>query len=337
MRKRVLWILVLVFAVGGVAGGTWHLSAPEVSVGNPTRGPAVEAVYATGVVEPVTWAKVTPLVRGRIIELCACEGETIEAGGFLARLDAGAQRARIAELEARAAFLARDAERYRELVERRTVSAQAYERAATKLEEVRAVIAAERERLADYTLTAPIGGVVLRRDGEVGEVVAPGEVVFWVGRPRPLWIVALVDEEDIPKVRERQRTLIKADAFPGRAFEGTVRQITPKGDPVNKNYRVRIDVPADTPLLIGMTTEVNIVVGEVADVMLVPVEAVVEDHVFVVANGRAASRPVTIGIRGTQRIEVTGGLALSDTIVLDPPSGLGDGARIRTRTGPASP
>ena len=137
----------------------------------------------------------------------------------------------------------------------------------------RAAVAAARERIEHLMLRAPMDGTILRRDGEVGEVVDSGQVLFWVGRPVPLWIIAEVDEKDIPLVTVDQKTLVKADAFPSQELWGSVSQITPKGDPVNKSYRVRIRLPEYSPLRIGMTTEVNIVVAEKTDTLLVPAAA----------------------------------------------------------------
>jgi RND family efflux transporter MFP subunit len=328
VKSLLLAVLIVAAAAGGVAL-LWHHSLPLVRVGRPTVGPAVKAVYATGVVEPVTWAKVTPLVRGRIVDTCACEGQTVKRGDFLVKLDDKRARAELAELEARERFLNQEVERYEALVAKQDVSRQAYERVTSERAQVRAAIAAAGERLSDYTLRAPIDGTVLKRDGEIGEVAEPGQALVWVGQPKPLWVVAEVDEEDIPEVSVGQKALIKADAFPGRALEGDVVRITPKGDPVNKNYRVRIGLPADTPLMIGMTTEVNVVVREVEDVLLVPAGALVGGRVFELKEGRALARPVEAGIRGASMVEVRAGLDRRTTIVLDPPAGLRDGARVR--------
>ena len=232
MSRRLAIAVALILALGiSAAAGYVHFAVPRVAVTAPVRGPAVEAIYATGVVEPVIWAKVTPMLRGRIMELCKCEGVTIGEGDVLARLDDAEERARVAELEARAEFLEGDMRRYARLLEGNHVSAQTYQRASSAYAEIRAVIAAERSRLNDFTIRAPIAGQVLRRDGEVGEIVDSDDVLFWVGEPKPLWIVAEVDEEDIARVRIGQRALIKADAFPSQVLDGTVETITPKGDP----------------------------------------------------------------------------------------------------------
>jgi RND family efflux transporter MFP subunit len=177
-------------------------------------------------------------------------------------------------------------------------------------------------------LRSPSDGVVLRQDGEVGEIAEPGSVLFWVGQPRPLLIVADVNEEDVPRVAVGQRTLVSADAFPGRALEASVASITPKGDPVSKTYRVRFDLPDDTPLMIGMTVEVNIVVHVSEDTLLVPVTAVADGAVWLVEDGVARRREVKTGITGTAAVEVTGGLAEGAQVIVPAPEDLRDGARV---------
>ena len=307
MRLRTITILLVcvVLAAGGVFAWRW-LDRPRVETTVAAHGPAVRAVYATGVVEPVLWAKVTPIVRGRIKDICHCEGASVPEGAELARLDDSAEQARLTELLAR-----------------------------QTLQQARAAVSAQRERLADFVLRAPLDGVVLRRDGEVGEIAEPGDVLFWVGPLRPLWVVADVDEEDIPLVGQQQTALLKADAFPDATPTGTVQQITPKGDPVNKSYRVRIALPDTTPLRIGMTVEVNIVVDRKADALLVPASALRVDSggrfVFAVENGRAVARRVAVGIVGTERIEIVDGIEAGMPILRDPPAGLADGDRIVAR------
>jgi membrane fusion protein (multidrug efflux system) len=328
-RRRVAAVILAVVLAAIAAAGYIYLKVPRVTTAVAIRGPAVEAIYATGVVEPVIWAKVTPMVRGRIIDLCKCEGAPIGKGEFLARLDDTEERARLSELEARAEFLESDMRRYARLLEGNHVSRQTYQRAASAYDEIRAVIAAERKRLDDFTIRAPIDGVVLRRDGEVGEIVDSETVLFWVGEPNPLWIIAEVDEEDIPRVEVGQRALIKADAFPDAVLEGEVETITPKGDPVNKSFRVRIALPPETPLMIGMTTEINIVVRTVEGALLVPADAVVDGRVFTVSGGRVRARMVETGVVTPAMVQIVSGLQGDERIVVAPPAGLHDGDRVR--------
>ena len=113
------------------------------------------------------------------------------------------------------------------------------------------------------SLTTPADGQVIRRDGEVGDFIPSNQPFFYLAKSgSPLRISADVDEEDIPLIKAGDKVLIKADAFPDRVFDGQVSEITPKGDPVARSYRVRIALPPDTALKIGMTAETNIITKE---------------------------------------------------------------------------
>lgn len=330
-RRRLGTLGVLFLLAGAVWGITAATGRTVVTVVAVSRGPAVEAVYATGVIEPVHWAKVAPTIVGRIAEVARRDGAKVTKGDVLMRLDDREAKANLAQLEARLKFTREELERYQALVKRRITSQQAYERARSDHIQALAAVAAARQRLADYTLTAPLNGIVLRHDGEVGETVSAGQVLYWVGREYPLRVVAEVDEEDIPLVRLGQQALLTADAFGKRVFAGKVAEITPKGDPINKNYRVRIAVPDTTPLRIGMTTEVNIVVQQRKRALLVPFSALRNGAVFMVEGGRARRKTVNAGIVGDKRVEILGGLMEGQIVIVDPPEGLQDGERVRAK------
>lgn len=329
--RRLPWIILLLAVIAGGAVLYARNGAREVEIARPQRGPAVEAVYATGVVEPENWARVSAVIPGRIAEILAREGDEVRRGQPLARLDDREAGARVAELEAKAAYWREQMARSQALAERGIRSRDAYEKDKSELNQVTNAIAAARQRRTDLLVSAPIDGVVLRRDFEVGEVVGLNDALFWIGTPRPLRLTVDVDEEDIPRIQPGQKVLIKADSFPGRVLEARVGRITLKGDPVNKTFRVRVTLPDDTPLLVGMTVEVNIVTAEKNDALLVPAAAVVDSKVFVVEDGEARLRPVTIGIKGRNRVEITGGLQTSDELIANPPAGLKPGERVRAK------
>lgn len=315
----------------------WLVRGPAVSVVAPSRGTAADIVYATGAVEPVRWAKVTSLIRQRIIEICDCEGRSVKRGDVLARLDDKELRAQLHELRAREDFSEREMSRVNELVGRGAATTQAHERASTDLRQIKGLISVQMEKLDQYTIVSPIDGVVLRKDGHVGEIVEAGQVLFRVGVPKPLEVNAEVNEEDIPRVKVGQLVLFRTDAFPGRRIEGKVREITPMGDPVAKTYRIRVDLPDDTPLRIGMSVEANIVAEEKHDVLLVPADAVRGNTVFVVENGRAVRREVKVGIRGTRAIEIVSGLTAQDRVISPATAAIRDGERVRAIERPPAP
>ncbi|EWY41072.1 RND transporter [Skermanella stibiiresistens SB22] len=330
-RGFIISTILLVCAILAFGLFQRFYGTPAVAVGTVTRGPAVEAVYASGTVEPVSWAKVQPLTTGRIASLDAFEGDEVKAGQVLMRLDDRELRAAVAQLEAESRFLKSELDRVSELARRGVTTSQVEERARSQLDQALASINAARQRVEDHVLRAPMDGTVLRRDGELGEIARPDDILFWIGRQSPLRIEAEVDEEDIPLVAPGQTALIKADAFAGRVLEGAVADITPKGDPVNKSYRVRIGLPPDTPLMIGMTVESNIVVRREPSALLVPQAALTAGHVFVVKDGSVERRPVVVGVVGQGVVEIKEGLSDGETVVLDPPPTLADGSAIRLK------
>ena len=319
--------------IGAVA--TWYLfRAVPVSVVAPKRGDAAEIVYADGVVEPRTWAKVTPTVAERIVEQCDCEGERVAKGQVLARLDDTEARAALSELQARLTLAQEEYRRKLTLAEKRTISEQEVDQARSELGQLEALVAGRQARLATYVLRAPSNGQVLRQDGEIGEVAGLGTVLFWVGEPKPLIITADVNEEDISRVDVGQRALLRSDAFPDRKLEATVDSITPKGDPVTKTYRVRFRLPDDTPLRIGMSTDVNVIVRVSHGALIIPTLALEGTKVAVLDGGRIKIQALKTGIRGAEGVEILSGLEDDARIVSPFPTDLADGARVKAAAEP---
>lgn len=330
---RILLRLVALALVVGAGIWFWALRPLEVTTAVLTRGDAAEVVYATGVVEPVRWAAVAPLRRGRILQTCRCEGREVLEGEVLVRLDASELKARIAELEARLDFAEKELTRAEGLFERRVATRETLEERISTVAEYRAALVATRTQLAEMEIRAPMAGQVLRLDGEVGEVVELGEIIAWVGQARPLQVVAEVNEEDIPRVREGQGALILADAFPARDLPATVASITPKGDPELKTYRVYLALPDDTPLFIGMSVDVNIVLRVVPNATLAPAPAVTGGAVFTIADGRARRVPVETGIRGAGTVQITAGAEAGLRVVSPVPPDLAEDTRLRATGG----
>lgn len=331
MIRRLLQIAI---AAALAAGGWWWLAHRPVSVtvAELIRGDAARVVYATGVVEPERWAKVTSLQRARIVETCRCEGQQVAEGTLLFQLDDSELRARLTELEARLAFAEQEFTRAEGLLDRRVGTRERYEEAFAERSGLRAAVAAVKSQIRDLEIRAPMEGQVLRIDGEVGEVAEPGDELAWIGQPAPLQVVAEVNEEDIPLVAVGQEALILADAFPDRSLPARVNRITPKGDPVLKTYRVYLALPADTPLFIGMSVDVNIVIEVHADVVLAPAPSLTGGRLQIVGTGGVVEvRPVKAGITGTARVEIVEGAAAGETVVTPAVDGLRSGDRVRIR------
>ena len=320
--------------LAAVAGGGYYayrnlLPAQAVTTSLARVAPVSEAVYGTGTVEPQRWAKVVPLARRRLVELCQCEGQAVKTGQVLGRQDDAEERSELRELEITNAQLQRDLDRAQKDRDKSSQAQAEYEQRWTQFEQSKSRIAAQKVKLDSMVLRAPLDGMVLRRDGEVGEIAGPTDVLFWVGPPAPTQVVAEVNEEEINHLAVGQKAFLRSDAFAAQVLRATVSQITPKGDPNRKTFRVYLLLPADTPLRIGMSVEVNIIYRDRPSATVVPAEAVVDNAVQVVNNGLIEKIAVTTGIRGGRNVEITRGISRGMAVLSPARPDLADGTRVR--------
>lgn len=321
---------ILVAGGGYVYVNYWtFLNPPAVKTSTAFVAPVSEAVYGTGTVEPERWAKVVPFQRRRILELCLCEGQMVEAGHILAKQDDAEERNMLQELEIRREQLDRDLKRARDDRERNQITKAELEQRQTGLGESQSRIASQKARLETLVLRAPLDGMVLRRDGEVGEIVGPTDVLFWVGPPLPKQVVAEINEEEITNVQIGQKAYLRTEAFSGQQLNAVVSQITPKGDPARKTFRTYLRLPNDSPLRIGMTVEVNIVFREKPSATLVPVEAVLNNAVQIVRDGKIEKVPVAVGIRGSRNVELIGRVSAGAVVLSPGRTDLADGSWVK--------
>lgn len=295
------------------------------------RGDAVRVVYASGTVEPEVMLPISPKVTGRLGKLMVHEDQQVTKGQVLAQLDSGEFDATVREWEARVAFAETQYKRAEELFQRGVASGVSRDNARNEMETARASLNRVKQQQGEMALRAPADGVVIRRDGEVGQLIQTGQAVYWLSCCAPLRVTADVDEEDVPRVKSGQRVLIRADAFPDDVLEGRIDSVTPKGDPIARTFRARIAMPADTKLRIGMTVVTNIVVDERKNALLIPTDAVKDGSVWLVKNGALSRQPVKIGISGPERVEILSGLDDADVIVIHPSDRLSVGRSVKVR------
>jgi RND family efflux transporter MFP subunit len=323
-------ILAIATAGGGYYAYNNYLHVQKVTTSVASVAPVSEAIYGTGTVEPARWAKVVPLQRRRLVDLCTCEGQTVKAGQVLGRQDDAEERSAMNELQISYQQAQRDLERAEKDRTKSDAAQKEYEQRWTQAEEYKSRISAQQVRIDQMVLRAPLDGMVLRRDGEVGEIVGPTDVLFWVGRPLPVQVVAEVNEEEINRIAVGQKAFLRSEAFPGQALRASVSQITPKGDPTRKTFRVYLLLPNDTPLRIGMSVEANIIFREKPSAIVVPAEAVAGDAVETVNNGKVERVPVRIGIRGSRNVEIIGDVSRGMAVLSPFRPDLADGTPVKT-------
>src|SRR5246127_107248 len=336
---RIFLVAIVLIAVGDGGYYAWTnlIHVETVTTAIATQAPVSEAIYGTGTVEPARWAKVVPLQRRRLVDLCSCEGQQVRAGQVLGRMDDAEERSAMNELQISSQQAQRDLDRAEKDRTKSDAAQKEYEQRWTQVEEYKSRIAAQQVRIDQLVLRAPLDGMVLRRDGEVGEIAGPTDVLFWVGPPLPLQVVAEVNEEEINRIAVGQKAYLRSDAFPQVPLRANVSQITPKGDPTRKTFRVYLLLPSETPLRIGMSAEVNIIVREKPSAIVVPSEAIAADAVQTVEDGRVERVPVQVGVRGSRNVEIIGSVSKGTEVLSPARSDLAEGARVRVDNSRAKP
>ncbi|MCI3134668.1 efflux RND transporter periplasmic adaptor subunit [Phenylobacterium aquaticum] len=338
-RRQRTWvsIFLVVVALAAAASAAWALLRPlPVTLAAAARGEAVDTVYASGVVEYVRQARIAPVVTAPIRKVLVEEGQSVAAGQTLAQLDDGPQEATALQLEAQADLARANARRTGRLYAAGFAARAADEDARSQLDAADHAAKSARVRLEDYRIQAPFAGRVLRREAEPGDLAAVGQPLFVIAVPDALRITADVDERDVGRLAVGREAVIRSDAFPGQVFPARILEITPQGDSTGRVFRARLSLDPATVLKPGMTVEANLVIARRPDAILVPTRALREGAVWVARDGHAQRRAVQLGVQGVDRTEVTQGLAVGETVILDPPADLKDGARIAVRPGKAA-
>ncbi|QQG37030.1 MAG: efflux RND transporter periplasmic adaptor subunit [Micavibrio aeruginosavorus] len=330
MKRRLTALIFLVLLLSAAVFYGLNVRS-NVAVIHPAQGPVVQAVYATGTVEPTVMVPISPRSTGVLKELLVDEGQAVTKGQILAGLEDSNILKAIEELEAKATLAEKEFKRKTTLLEKGAVSRAIVDQAEAEWQVARASVERTQAELGFLRLIAPEDGIVIRRDGEIGEVIAINQPVFWMSCCAPLRVSAEVDEEDIPLVKVGQAVLLRADAFPGRIYNGHVKSITPKGDPVARSYRVRIEIADQTPLMTGMTAEANIITGQKDKALLLPPSSLRAGYVLAVDNGKIRKVAVEKGITGKEGVEILNGVAPGALILQNFDPDLNEGQKVDYR------
>lgn len=368
----VAFIAVLYFFVLKKGGGVdVKVTRAEIVGGG---GANASGITANGYVVARTRASVASRISGRLASLSVEEGSVVRRGQVLARLDnddyvAAVAQAEAEQLRAEAAVaesrstrdqLGRDLARSRELLSKKLEPARVAEdlesqlasaeaRVNVQLAQIKAAeasVAFARANLANTTIRAPFDGTVLRKDAEVGEVVAPvaaaggltrGAVVTMADL-KTLEVEVDVNEAYIAQIKDKQPTRVVLDAYPTATFAGRVRQIVPTADRQRATVQVKVSITDRDPrILPEMGARVEFL--DTATVspnaparIFVPAAAVANAGgatvVWVVREGLVKRTTVDAGPVSGGRREVRSGLSGGENLVLDPPQDLSDGAKV---------
>jgi len=310
----------------------------------PLRRAAMVAVYSgTAPIEAHEEAEVVAKVAGEVRQIYVEEGDAVQAGQLLARLDGDRLRLNVAQTEANLRKLERDYKRQLELSDRGLVAKGTAENAKFDLDALRASYDSARLELSYTEIRAPIRGVVSARHIKVGNTIKPNDPTFRVTDLDPLVAYVHIPEKEFQKIAPGQLADVVVDALGGAHFSGTISRISPTVDPQTGTFRARVEVPDSTRRLKpGMFGRFNIVYERRENALQLPRTAILdadgEQSVYVVvAGGKAEQRRIATGLANSGWVEVLSGLKGDERIVVVGQAGLKTGTAVKVVEDAAAP
>ena len=209
-----------------------------------------------------------------------------------------------------------------------------------QLNQAQALLTAARLRLQDATVTAPFAGTILQRMVEPGEYVSPGlpsaAPSFVLAEVQDVFVELLVPERQRAALRQGQPVAVAVDALPQSRLSGQIEEVRPSATVASRTFTVKVRVANPQGILRpGMFARGTITIGVRANVLQIPDRAVLPTSgkriVFVVKNGQAVRREVSVGEAQGGIVEITQGLDEGDEVVVEGQEGLTDNQPVAPR------
>lgn len=321
------------------------------------NGSIMTGPQISGTLEPERKAVMRAEMGGRVLQTYAEQGQSVNAGTVLARIDAtGIQdaynSARSGVTAARNAYdvasrdLARNqklldagaiAERDIDLSRRAAIAAQA------ALEDANSRLAAAQRQLRSTQITAPFSGVVSERPVSAGDVVQPGAHMFTVVEPSSMQLEASVPAEQLASIRVGVPVTFTVSGYPGRQFLGTITRINPTADPMTRQVRIYVSIPNAGRTLVGGLFANGRMSSTTKMGLIVPTAAVdvrgAAPTAMRIRKGKVEKVQVQLGItdKASESVEVIAGIQVGDTLLLGAAQGITPGTAVRVSAPVARP
>lgn len=290
----------------------------KVSAVKLTPRTVADMFQSTGTLLPEEEVQLTAEVAGRIVHIGFDEGQRVEKGTVLLRVDDEPVAAQLLKVTHQLTLARTQERRITELMAIQAVSQEELDRAKTDLMALKAdstLLAVQRDRTI---IRAPFSGTMGLRSVSPGQYVNMGTVIGSLVKTMPLRLEFSVPERHLHQVRKGSEVHFKV--VDGVARTAKVYAGQPSIDPSTRSATMRANYPnADGALVPGFFAQVEIVLSEKNDALTVPTEAIIPElgrvKVLVARSGKVVPTEVTTGIRMADEIEITSGLSAGDTVI----------------------
>ena len=294
-KTRITTAAIALAAAAG--GGLWFYrradakEAPSYRLARVERASVRATVSATGALSAVTTVQVGTQASGQVAAIYVDFNVRVKKGQLLARIDPTLQQQAVADAQAglqrsQAQYdqAAAEYQREQKLYEAKVLTATEFENAQSawrvaqaNVKSAEVALERARQNLSYTAIYAPIDGVVVERNVDVGQTVAASfsapQLFLIANDLADMQILASVDESDIGRIREGQPVTFTVSSYPNEMFSGTVRQVRLQSATTENvvNYKAVVSVAnRDGKLLPGMTATVKFLTAEASDVLTVP-------------------------------------------------------------------
>ena len=345
--RKAFLMAALAIAVGACKRGKAGGPDPAGGAGGAPMGLPVEVVVArtdtvrdeigaTGQIEAVQSIDLRPEVDGRIVAIVIREGQEVDQGTPLFKVDDAQLKAQVAQLEAQRDLANQALARVKELAQQSASSTADLEQAEASARSAQAEYDLQRIRLDRTTVRAPFAGVVGQRYVSLGDYVTSSTKLASLHTVNPQRAAFQVPERFARQLRPGQHVSFRVAAIAGRDFTGEVDFVDPVVQLPGRTILVKARVPNPARLLQpGMFIEARLVTAVRPQAVVVPEDAVVpaegSSFVWVVADGKADRRKVTLGVRTPGFVEVMDGVKSGEQVVTGGLELLAPGAPVMPR------
>ena len=279
-----------------------------------------ETVNALGTVRANEQAMLAPKITERVTAVNFESGQHVKKGELLIQLNDAEQQAQLEEMQAGLDERSRQLERVRSVEDSGALSRSVIDEEVSRFNMARAQVDLAKARVEDRRLYAPFDGVVGLRNVSPGELVEAGDDLIEIIDLTPVKVDFTIPERHFAQLKSGQTINARAEAYPDRVFEGEVRFVSPRIDPVSRAAKARAFVPnKDFALRPGMLLIVELNFGS-KRVRTVPESALTpigdQQFIYRVTDAGTAERvEVKIGRRQKGTVEILEGLTAGETIV----------------------
>jgi len=335
-----LLVLLLTGCGAGADDSTQENPAEDIPIAIPVEtsevllGSVSAAYQGTATLEAEQTTMVVSKNTGVIVEVLVEEGDTVEQGQVVARLESNRFELEAQRTKATLEQMDNALVRAEELYSRKLMSSDEYDPSKFDAASQEAIHKLAALDLYNTEIRAPIGGVISERMIKVGNLVTQHQEVYRIDDFDPLLAVLHVPERELNTLRQNHRVSISVDAFPNEVFEGFVLRVSPVVDPTTGTFKVTAQINDDsTRLKPGLFGRVRVIYDTRDNVTLVSKDAIVsEDGVYstylVAADLSVTQQVIQVGYEENGMLEVLSGLDYGDTVVTAGKGSLRDGAII---------